>query len=446
MVNLRSPWVGLFALLLVVCVATGAWAETVALAYKTAEGVVTIRRVRRGAKKLTGPPSYLKGRPKLVSSKPLFFEVTLGPQQTPFALVLDESKGTGKGYDLLYVDANGNGDLSDDPPVSGTRGGMHASFFSQTSHRFSGVRALVRHGAQAEPWSFSACYYVGHSFIRAGPNKTPTSHTYSGMYVTSAGYCEGAVEVDGKRLRVAVVDADSNGRFDDYIRVPKAASGRLSSSGGDYVLIDANRDGRYANELAAAEVLGYGRYVLLGGRCYEVQVAASGRSLTLSPTAAPLGSLSRAGGGAFVASFLTPRDGMLYVRSAGGPATVPAGSYRLFGCSFVRKDQTGAVWKAEARGTWAAAPIQVAAGRTTVAKCGPPLKVAVAATRSGGSPADPLKPGSTARLSLLSITGQGGETYGAGDITRDGKRVSPPTFKVVSAAGDTVVSGSFRYG
>ena len=80
MVNVRSPWVGPFTLMLVVCVAAGAWAQTVALEYKTAQGVVTIARVSQAAKQLAGPPSYLKGRPKLVSSKPLYFEMGLGTE------------------------------------------------------------------------------------------------------------------------------------------------------------------------------------------------------------------------------------------------------------------------------------------------------------------------------------------------------------------------------
>jgi hypothetical protein len=442
MVNVRSPWVGLIALTLDVCVATGARAETVALEYRTAEGVVTIGRARQSAKRRTGPPSYLKGRPKLVSSKPLRFEVRLGPEQSPFALVLDESKGTGKGYDLLYVDANGTGDLSDDAPVKATVG----EAWNGTRAPFTGLRALVRYGEQTLPWHFSAAFSVQQ--VQWFSSFASWQTTVRSPAATSVGYCEGAVEVDGKRLRVAVVDGDSNGCFDDYIRFPKGAravGGRLSSSGTDWVLIDANGDGQYANHLAAMEALSYGRYVLLGGRCYELQVASSGRSLTLSPTSARLGSLSWAGGGAFVASLLTPSDGMLYVRSGGGPVTVPAGTYRLCGCSFEATDRTGAVWTAEGRGTWAATPIHVAAGRTAAVKFGPPLKVAVTATTLGGHPLDSLEPGAWLWLGL-SITGQRGETYGVGDIRRDGERLKPPAFKVVSATGATVASGNFRYG
>jgi len=53
--------------------------------------------------------------PTLASSKPLFFKMVFGPKATYGTLVvIDESKGPGKGYDIAYVDQNRDGDLTND--------------------------------------------------------------------------------------------------------------------------------------------------------------------------------------------------------------------------------------------------------------------------------------------------------------------------------------------
>jgi hypothetical protein len=49
------------------------------------------------------------------SQHPLYFRVVFGEQGNESTLgVIDESGGTGKGYDVAYVDENRNGDLTDD--------------------------------------------------------------------------------------------------------------------------------------------------------------------------------------------------------------------------------------------------------------------------------------------------------------------------------------------
>jgi hypothetical protein len=51
------------------------------------------------------------------SAKPLYFRVVFGESGTDSTLgAVDESAGTGTGYDVAYVDENRNGDLTDDSP------------------------------------------------------------------------------------------------------------------------------------------------------------------------------------------------------------------------------------------------------------------------------------------------------------------------------------------
>ena len=62
------------------------------------------------------PRELLSKEPEYKSARPLYSAVELGDAKDRFiTLVVDESKGSGSGYDTLYVDANNNGDLTDDP-------------------------------------------------------------------------------------------------------------------------------------------------------------------------------------------------------------------------------------------------------------------------------------------------------------------------------------------
>ena len=67
------------------------------------------------------PDKTAKAYPKLRSTRPQygslrFNRLTYNDGQGPaYRFVVDESAGTGKGYDTLYFDANGDGDLTNDP-------------------------------------------------------------------------------------------------------------------------------------------------------------------------------------------------------------------------------------------------------------------------------------------------------------------------------------------
>jgi len=57
----------------------------------------------------------LPKEPRYGSERPLYFRVVFGKEgKNPMLGVVDESGGTGAGYDVAYVDENMNGDLTDD--------------------------------------------------------------------------------------------------------------------------------------------------------------------------------------------------------------------------------------------------------------------------------------------------------------------------------------------
>jgi len=61
----------------------------------------------------TGPPVK---EPKYGSAKPMYLNIVFGEDPKGMLMVIDESKGTGKGYDRAYFDESMEGDLTNDAP------------------------------------------------------------------------------------------------------------------------------------------------------------------------------------------------------------------------------------------------------------------------------------------------------------------------------------------
>ena len=406
-------------------------------------GEVQLRYNAKAGYRETGPARVVKlkaraspeqkpaGEPKYASSNPAYFALKLGPKQAASTIVLDESGGTGTGYDRLYADANGNGSLSDDEPVRGTV--RRQSRYD--SGLFGAATILVDYGERKAPWRFAAYYVTDKS---AGGRGTQLS-------VRAVGYYEGEVSANGKTLKVAVVDADTSGCFNDAVDLAKAVvapDGRFFVWS-DRVLVDLNGDGRFDHR--GAESLACAKYLPLDGAYYKLSVAAGGQSLALTPAEVPMGSLAREGGGEFSLGLLSPECGVLAVKSQGGRVALPAGTYKLTRCSVRLKSEGGAVWGASGTGTASGKTIEVAAGKPTIAKFGPPLLVGATVRVLPEGTLEAVKPGSTLRLGLK-VSGQRGELYKASALYAGGRRPPAPTVRVVGKDGTLVASGSFRYG
>jgi hypothetical protein len=62
----------------------------------------------------------LSAEPKYRSKTPVYAVATFGSgTDSRYTIVLDESKGTGRGYDVFYVDSNNNENLTDDRKIAG---------------------------------------------------------------------------------------------------------------------------------------------------------------------------------------------------------------------------------------------------------------------------------------------------------------------------------------
>jgi len=107
------------------------------------------------------------------SEHPLYFRVAFGVEGTDSMLgMIDESGGTGKGYDVAYVDENMNGDLTDDAAKKfsrieqGSRAGQLDRRFEFTGPFKTGQTAKYTLDIYGLPyWSHQDIQRLGSSFI-----------------------------------------------------------------------------------------------------------------------------------------------------------------------------------------------------------------------------------------------------------------------------------------
>ena len=148
--------------------------------------------------------------------------VNLGGRQ--FAFALDATGPKAAGYDKLYFDLNGNGDLTDDRPERAIEVTQPGPKMSQS--QFPPVTVTLDTGGEPMEYAFLLSVLCNE----AGDNSYATVSLYSA--VAREGYM-----IQGKRrLKVLLVDRNSNGRFDDVVSLQPG--GNVTE--GDLLLINPN--------------------------------------------------------------------------------------------------------------------------------------------------------------------------------------------------------------
>ena len=347
-------------------------------------------------------------------------------------VALDTRDGTGS-YDTIYLDRNGNLDLSDDEPVA------------RSGKDFPLIEIEAPDGQGTFTWALRVETYDYDS--RAGG--TP----YRYVRFRTATYREGTVQLDGRDVRIVLLDYNSNGRYDDETTVdPKgnASTGLLYARTGDHMLVDPEEGPPvyrfyFMTSLAARQPIS--KLVCINGKCYECSVAPSGATIELLPLKQPAGSLA----------YDAPRWQMLLLGDAGiikvmgeggRPAPVPAGEWKLveytayYGPSQARRLED--LTLIAAHGAADASPITVQADKTTAAPCGGPYQLDVVASRPNVLRGQPKEKGPVPVNLTLRIAGRAGDV--CNNMLVAGERPPKPTFVIATAGGKKVESGAFEYG
>jgi hypothetical protein len=335
-----------------------------------------------------------------------------------YTIVIDESKGTGSGYDTIYIDANNNENLTDDRKLLGTPVPRR-----HNALEFPLVEVSVETGGREYP------YYL-----------RPAARTYSeraSVYLSPFSYCLGELTFGNRAYQVALFDYNMNGLFNDVHAVPSESErrGQIYTSG-DVLVFDLDGDGKFYDSAHNTSDLQrrLGKYISFGDTCYEMDVELHGRTITVRETEAPCGYIKTKHSDYWVE--LLGDTGPLKLNSSESTGRVPVGEYRLATCSIETQDDEGVTWRILGRGNWRQPVIEVNRNRKAALEFGPPLTARITLTKQR----DVLEIG-------LDVTGQRGEMYPPRDFRRLGKGLPPaPRFEVRDERGNIVVSSDFEYG
>jgi hypothetical protein len=422
-----------------------------------------------------------------VSQHPLYGQIAAGTNQLLFRL--DESKGTGKGYDRLIVDINGNGDLTGDPVVSVVAPPKRPATTNDD-------KSASRPGTSTNE-AMESLIDLDDDDLLFGPIQAPTnfmigtnrpvffadvdvfgmpdgflnslSDSTSGeLSVRPGWYLEATVNVDGKRHKVDLVDAECNFRIGDTERATNypganGVPGTWLFEGGDRFMVDWEAPTNSVSSLFDDSSCSFGPILYFGAKPYKAALAADCKSLSVDPWPEPLAELEAAHAGQIAGLELawekSPGDWILVKPGFdNGKAKVPPGSYRLYSTFLKAKTASNDFLVMTGTRRVASDTFKALAGATTPVKCGSPLQISltstpIATTQPSGfisSLASAILGQSGPSQSIqATLLGAGGETYSTPYFMTDkgGLRTPPaPTFTVLNADGKKVDSGSLEYG
>lgn len=378
-------------------------------------------------------------------------------------MVFDSTDLSKKGYNRLYFDRNGNGDLTDDGVIKATRSdtmpwnnGIHVTFPTLT--------VPVKAGDSEFEYAFSVTTQT----------YGPDAGDYVQAELQSLVYREGEITLEGRKRHVYLLDFNSNGRFDDQSKVDtkiQSGDGRIWPSEGDILLVDPEKVPANINwyDATVNESRVYvARIVNIDGKFYDLSVSPAGDRLTLTASKATVGHVVNPN--TPFSAIVYGDTGLLRIRGTKGtPVALPEGQWRLLsytidltsasqpasqpatqktvrkggllqrlllsaiGGEEVFRPQTTMV---SASATKDYQAVKVEKGRTVEMPFGPPYKPTARVEEWRRSP-------DRVELSMVLI-GSAGEV--CTDLTVKGDRPEGPTFAIVAPDGEIVERGKFEYG
>ena len=379
---------------------------------KPADGEVGLRAGWCVCKLEPRPGEKLVGEPGYKSRTPLYMSLPMGSgNDAVVTVVLDESQGDGRGYDLLHIDVNNNGDLTDDTPVK-----------PKINER-AGSRSFA-----IDPQEITVKYADGSSAtlrvqleVRGYESGKERKIKWTAAYHVVQ-HLEGRVDFgDRKGVPVGIYDSSTteihaNACFNDH--------------GVDRIRIDGK-------DLPMSTV------VSAYGKLWSLALGKGGNSLSAAPYAGATGTIRFEGKFASGASLDDTVESYAEVVSTDGSAlrlpvsggqsgAVPVGDYRVSRSHLKVKGATNVLWESF---FFTTNNVPVAASKETRIKIGAPLE---------------LRPEYQGKLALGEhlcilphVIGSGGEVY---------ENLSPvstrmhPTASFTDSEGIVASSGQMEYG
>jgi hypothetical protein len=361
---------------------------------------------------LKAPPEKLLEEPEYKSDKPIYYAAHFGNgKNTVFTLVLDESKGPGKGYDTIYID--GNGDRRIDAAKE-----QFSIHIGDPAHSDS-----IRVRFQVTSGSVTAPYGVSLSAFKYSDAKSVVPSIHANLRDSS--YYVGEAVFEANKCKIAVADLNCNGTFNDV---------EQDIFRGDRLFIDLNGKGGFKDGHGQQQdSFPYGGFTRIAGQWYSIVVSADGGRVEITKARPPLGKI--AAPRQIAAARLNSATQPLDLEFGDGSASAVAGTYRVHRLSLLAERESPGGWTLSANFAGREPEVTIREGETTRLHAGLPLKV---------EPQVAADEDRTLRIGLR-ITGAGGEIYHWSPKER-GSEASKAGYRILDPAGKEVASADFEFG
>lgn len=274
------------------------------------------------------PNEALQSEPEYGSEKPIYYAARYGDaEDNIFTISLDETGGTGTGYDTLYAD------LNNDNRLDGKTERYPITMSGLTTREKAPVNLClqVRSGGKTIPYSFefTAFRYKG--------DRHPIEKVHANC--RNSTIFTGYAEWGGKRCKMAVADLDSNGLFNDYEK---------GIFNGDRIFVDFDGDGVFRSTSGQGkkkESFPYARYSEIDGNWYRLEVTPDGGTLSIQAARPTFGQLT--GDKDVYAVNLVGPEQFLSLELNDGAVKAITGDYSIYSIAYRRKDDAYRTWTLE---------------------------------------------------------------------------------------------------
>jgi hypothetical protein len=364
---------------------------------------------------LEAAPKKLLQEPKYQSRNPVYYAARYGDaKDNVFTFVLDESGGPGKGYDVLYVDAN------NDNRIDPEKERFKIRLSNRSNENPLRIRLLVTAGGVTAP------YYVSFTAFPYSDEKHLVEKIHANLRNSS--YYQGEAVLLGRRRKIAIADLDSNGLFNDVER---------SLFHGDRFFVDLDDEGHDQPPVGGGgrrrqmESFPYGGYTRIAGTWYSMVASPDGSRVEITRARPAVGKIEAPP--RISAATLSSPAQVLDLKFADGSDSAVAGTYRVQSVRLLAENEGPDGWTLSGSFGGREPELTVREGQTTRLEAGLPLTV---------EPQVALDEERTLRI-CLRISGAAGEIYRWSPRRGSSSKAG---FEILDPAGKSIASGEFEYG
>jgi hypothetical protein len=358
---------------------------------------------------LDEPNDTLLQQPEYKSKKPYFYAAKYGDAKDNIhTIVLDESKGTGKGYDTVYVD------LDNDNRISSDNEKFQFQMSTTRNEIPLRIKLTISAGGKKIP------YYFNFTAFPYTDKNNPVEKIHANARNSSI--FTGHANLDGKDYKIGIADLNSNGLFNDI---------EQGIFRGDRFFVDFDGDGKFHDSPTdLVESFSYGKYTKIMKQWYSIKTSADGTSIQISPAQPKMGTLLAPEN--IISADLHSDTQSQPVKFSEGSAQAIAGTFDLATIRLSAIDSSNRTWTT--RGVFRSNKPTVTIEPGSEARMKNPLPLQVSIEPAGKSPSDAVK----LEVKITGINGAG---------------FSPPraerpegSFEIKDAEGNVVASDKFEYG